>query len=63
MQVVAVAESNHSLNYEMHNTLGEERMHDYWASSGAADHWIVYDLGADMCVTTFNIMHRGDSQA
>lgn len=32
VQVIAVNESNHYLNYEMHNTLGEEKLHDYWAS-------------------------------
>jgi hypothetical protein len=60
---IAIGESNHYLNYEMHNTLGEEKLHEYWASSGASDHWIAYDLGGDCSVTTFNIMHRGDSQA
>ena len=42
----------------MHNTLGEEKLHEYWASSGASDHWIAYDLGGDCCVTTFNITEK-----
>ena len=48
--VQAVGESNHYLNYEIHNTLGESHLHEYWASSGATDHWIVYDFGEDTCV-------------